>query len=163
MAAGRRVTSGNSSTLQTSRRRRRGKNYGVQRIRRSPPRRTPTQTGCRAEPDNRRCLHRSAGGVSWLPRGRGASVHPANDKAPAKNLGLVLFYVPPHVVLEPGSHSTEEPYVMMAGEGEMTFERSKRKIKKGDFVYLPPWCVHGIENTGSNTLVVLICTSPPNP
>ena len=29
--------------------------------------------------------------------------------------------------------------------------------------YLPPWCVHGIQNTGRETLVVLICTSPPNP
>ena len=51
----------------------------------------------------------------------------------------------------------------MEGEGEMTFERMKRTVKKGDFIYLPPWCVHGIENTGNETLVVLICTSPPNP
>ena len=29
-------------------------------------------------------------------------VHPANPKAPAQNLGLVMFYIPPHVVLEPG-------------------------------------------------------------
>ncbi len=26
-----------------------------------------------------------------------------------------------------------------------------------------PGCLHGIENTGTETLVVLICTSPPNP
>ena len=29
-------------------------------------------------------------------------VHPANPKAPAQNLGLVMFYIPPHVVLAPG-------------------------------------------------------------
>ena len=29
-------------------------------------------------------------------------VHPANPNAPAENLGLVMFFVPPHVVLEPG-------------------------------------------------------------
>ena len=40
---------------------------------------------------------------------------------------------------------------------------SLAQVKKGDFVYLPPWCVHGIENTGTETLVVLIATSPPNP
>jgi quercetin dioxygenase-like cupin family protein len=90
-------------------------------------------------------------------------VHPVNPKAPAKNMGLVLFYVPPHVVLEPGSHPTEETYVILEGEGEMTFHRDKRTVKKGDFIYLPSWCVHGIENTGNETLVVLICTSPPNP
>lgn len=90
-------------------------------------------------------------------------VHPVNPNAPANNLGLVMFYLPPHVVLEPGSHETEETYVILEGEGEMTFARDKRKVKRGDFVYLPPWCVHGIENTGIESLVVLICTSPPNP
>jgi len=90
-------------------------------------------------------------------------VHPANPKAPAKNLGLVMFYVPPHVVLEPGSHETEETYVILEGRGLMTFANSRREVNKGDFVYLPPWCEHGIENTGTEPLVVLIATSPPNP
>ena len=90
-------------------------------------------------------------------------VHPVNPNAASKSLGLVLFYVPPHVVLDPGSHETEETYVILEGEGTMTFARETRKVKKGDFVYLPPWCVHGIENTGTETLVVLICTTPPNP
>ena len=90
-------------------------------------------------------------------------VHPVNPKAPAKNMGLVLFYVPPHVVLEPGSHETEETYVILEGSGRMTFSNSQREVTKGDFVYLPPWCEHGIENTGTATLVVLIATSPPNP
>ncbi|WP_395140921.1 cupin domain-containing protein [Armatimonas sp.] len=90
-------------------------------------------------------------------------VHPVNPNAPAKNLGLVMFYVPPHVVLSPGSHETEETYVILEGKGKMTFARYEREVKKGDFVYLPPWCLHGIENTGTETLVVLIATSPPNP
>jgi mannose-6-phosphate isomerase-like protein (cupin superfamily) len=90
-------------------------------------------------------------------------VHPVNPNAPAKNMGLVMFYVPPHAVLQPGSHETEETYVIMEGHGTMTFANFKREVKKGDFVYLPPWCLHGIENTGTETLVVLIATSPPNP
>jgi mannose-6-phosphate isomerase-like protein (cupin superfamily) len=90
-------------------------------------------------------------------------VHPVNPKAPAKNLGLVLFYIPPHVVLPPGSHETEETYIILEGSGRMTFANSQREVKKGDFVYLPPWCLHGIENTGTETLLVLIATSPPNP
>jgi mannose-6-phosphate isomerase-like protein (cupin superfamily) len=90
-------------------------------------------------------------------------VHPVNPKAPAKNMGLVMFYVPPHVILEPGSHETEETYVILEGCGRMTFASFQREVKKGDFVYLPPWCEHGIENTGTETLVVLIATSPPNP
>jgi mannose-6-phosphate isomerase-like protein (cupin superfamily) len=45
----------------------------------------------------------------------------------------------------------------------MTFHGQKRTVRKGDFVYLPSWCLHGIENTGKETLAILICTSPPNP
>lgn len=90
-------------------------------------------------------------------------VHPVNPNAPAKNLGLVVFYVPPHADLQPGSHETEETYVILEGKGTMTFAKFKREVKKGDFVYLPPWCLHGIENTGTEMLVVLIVTSPPNP
>lgn len=90
-------------------------------------------------------------------------VHPVNPKAPAKNMGLVMFYIPPHALLEPGSHETEETYVILEGRGRMTFARFQREVQKGDFVYLPSWCVHGIENTGTEPLVVLIATSPPNP
>ncbi|MBU4272825.1 MAG: cupin domain-containing protein [Planctomycetes bacterium] len=90
-------------------------------------------------------------------------VHPTNPQAPAKNLGLVMFYLPPHAALSPGSHETEETYVILEGEGRMTFANFQRDVKKGDFVHLPPWSLHGIENTGTETVVVLIATSPPNP
>ncbi len=90
-------------------------------------------------------------------------VHPANPKAPAQNLGLVMFYIPPHVYLEPGSHHTEECYVILRGEGTMTLATEKVEVKAGMFIHLPPWCLHGIENTGNETMEVLICTSPPNP
>ena len=91
-------------------------------------------------------------------------VHPVNEKAPAKNMGLVLFYLPPHTVNGVGSHETEETYVILEGRGTMTFANGrKQQVEKGHFIYLPPWCEHGIENTATETLVVLICTSPPNP
>jgi mannose-6-phosphate isomerase-like protein (cupin superfamily) len=90
-------------------------------------------------------------------------VHPANPKAPARNFGLVMFYVPPHVALEPGSHYTEECYVILRGEGTMTLAGQKVPVKAGMFIHLPSWCEHGIENTGNENLEVLICTSPPNP
>jgi mannose-6-phosphate isomerase-like protein (cupin superfamily) len=92
-------------------------------------------------------------------------VHPVNDKAPAKNLGIVMFCLPPHAtLLPPGSHETEEVYVIQRGEGTMTFATGRQqKVKAGDFVHLPPWCEHGVENTGNVTLEILICTAPPNP
>jgi mannose-6-phosphate isomerase-like protein (cupin superfamily) len=90
-------------------------------------------------------------------------VHPVNPKAPARNLGLVVFYVPPHVVLEPGSHHTEECYVILRGRGTMTLNGEQVEVGPGTFIHLPPWCEHGVENTGNETLEILICTSPPNP
>jgi mannose-6-phosphate isomerase-like protein (cupin superfamily) len=91
-------------------------------------------------------------------------VHPVNPLAPAKNMGLVLFYLPPHTINGVGSHETEETYIIMEGSGLMTFAEGRtEQVSKGMFIYLPPWCEHGIENTGIETLVVLIATSPPNP
>ena len=85
------------------------------------------------------------------------------DGEAAVNLGLVMFFVPPHVVLEPGSHETEECYVILRGKGTMTLAGKKVDVNAGTFIHLPPWCEHGIENTGDDTLEILICTSPPNP
>ncbi|HLK57060.1 MAG TPA: cupin domain-containing protein [Chthonomonadaceae bacterium] len=91
-------------------------------------------------------------------------VHPVNPVAPAKNMGLVMFYLPPHTKNGVGSHETEETYIILEGCGIMTFAEGRiAQVEKGMFIYLPPWCEHGIENTGSETLVVLIATSPPNP
>src|SRR3954470_17256238 len=90
-------------------------------------------------------------------------IHPMNPRATSKNMSLTMFYVPPHAVLPPGSHETEETYVILEGRGRMRFANFEREVSKGDFVYLPPWCEHGIENTGTESLVVLIATSPPNP
>ena len=90
-------------------------------------------------------------------------VHPANPLAPARNMGLTMFYVPPHVELEPRSHHTEECYVILRGEGTVTLNGERRRGTRGTFIHLPPWCEHGVENTGDETLEILICTSPPNP
>lgn len=90
-------------------------------------------------------------------------VHPSNPKAPAQNMGIVMFYLPPHTLLEPGSHYTEECYIILRGTGTMTLAGEKVEVRPGLFIHLPPWCEHGVENTGNETLEILICTSPPNP
>ena len=90
-------------------------------------------------------------------------VHPSNPKAPAKDMGLVMFYIPPHVVLQPGGHPTEECYVVLRGSGTMTLNGEKVEVGPNTFVHLPPWSEHGIENTGDVTMEVLICTTPANP
>jgi mannose-6-phosphate isomerase-like protein (cupin superfamily) len=74
-----------------------------------------------------------------------------------------MFYVPPHVVLPVGSHETEEVYVVLEGQGTGTIGGQTVALEKGLFVHLPSWCEHGLENTGDEPLVILICTAPPNP
>jgi mannose-6-phosphate isomerase-like protein (cupin superfamily) len=90
-------------------------------------------------------------------------VHPVNPKAPSTEFGMVLVYLPPHTELEFGSHPTEETYLILEGQGRMHSSRVERGMKKGDFVHLPPWCIHSLRNSGTGTCVALVVASPPNP
>jgi mannose-6-phosphate isomerase-like protein (cupin superfamily) len=78
-------------------------------------------------------------------------------------MGLVMFYVPPQVTLDPGIHHTEGCYVILRGKGTMALAGEKVQVRAGMFIHLPPWCEHGVENTGDETMEILICTAPPNP
>ena len=90
-------------------------------------------------------------------------VHPTNPKAPSRNVGVTMLYVPPHGTVAFGSHEPEEVYAVLEGEGVMHFTKGPRPIKRGDFIYLPAWCEHGIDNTGIEQMVVMVITSPTNP
>jgi mannose-6-phosphate isomerase-like protein (cupin superfamily) len=90
-------------------------------------------------------------------------VHPTNPNAPSRNVGVTMLYVPPQGTVAFGSHGPEEVYAVMEGAGIMHFTKGPRPIKKGDFIYLAPWCEHGIENTGIDQMVVMVITSPTNP
>lgn len=90
-------------------------------------------------------------------------VHPTNPNAPSSNVGVTMLYVPPQGTVEFGSHEPEEVYAVLEGTGIMRFTKGPRPITKGDFIYLPPWCEHGIENSGVEQMVVMVITSPTNP
>jgi len=62
-----------------------------------------------------------------------------------------------------GSHHTEECYAVLRGRGTMTLAGKPVEVRAGMFIHLPPWCEHGVENTGEENLEILICTAPPNP
>jgi mannose-6-phosphate isomerase-like protein (cupin superfamily) len=90
-------------------------------------------------------------------------VHPTNPAAPSVQHGVSILYVPPHAKLPLHCHQAEETYVILEGEGVMGFDGFEREVAEGDFVFLPSWCEHAIENTGRGMLRVLLATSPPNP
>ena len=74
-----------------------------------------------------------------------------------------MLYVPPHGTVAFGSHEPEDVYAVLEGKGIMHFTKGPQTIAMGDFIYLPPWCEHGIENTGTEQMVVMVITSPTNP
>lgn len=90
-------------------------------------------------------------------------VHPSNPKACTNTMGIVMFFLPPHASLPAGSHWTEETYCFLKGHGVMTLAGKPTEVGPGTFVHLPPWCEHGVENTGNESMEILLCTVPPNP
>ena len=91
-------------------------------------------------------------------------VHPQNQKAPSKNLSVSLLYLAPGGVLEPHNHENEEVYVILEGEGKGHFGLSEpTSVEKGMFMHLPPHAEHGLENTGTGLMLVMIATSPALP
>lgn len=56
---------------------------------------------------------------------------------------------------------SEELYHVMAGEGVMTLDGEQFTIRPGDSIAISPGTSHRVRNTGSETLVILCCCSPP--
>lgn len=102
-------------------------------------------------------------GEETIPAAGVRVVHPTNPNACSKNHGVSMLYLPPHAKLPLHSHEAEETYVILSGTGIVSFWNGARDVRAGDFIYLPAWCEHGIENTGRDVLVSLLATSPPNP
>jgi mannose-6-phosphate isomerase-like protein (cupin superfamily) len=90
-------------------------------------------------------------------------LHPSNPLTPTTKLGVSVLYVPPGARMELHDNEAEEVYVVQSGSGDMLFANGSRPVSPGDFIYLPPWALHGIVNTGREMLTVLLALTPPNP
>ena len=67
----------------------------------------------------------------------------------------------PKAYVEKHSHKVQEQvYHVIEGEGLMHIDGKDHLVRRHDFIYLPPGCVHSIENTGTSDLVFLVVTSP---
>jgi len=90
-------------------------------------------------------------------------VHPSNPNAPSQHMRVAVLVLPPHASLGTSFHRTEESYYVLRGEGTVILAGETHPIRRGMFVHMPPWCEHGVKNTGTETLEILICTAPANP
>ena len=71
-----------------------------------------------------------------------------------------------YVVVYPGGtvpaheHETVESYTILKGEGELTVDGEVRKVKAGDYTFIPPMLSHALANTGEEDLHMMFVYSP---
>jgi mannose-6-phosphate isomerase-like protein (cupin superfamily) len=80
----------------------------------------------------------------------------------ARNLVVTWVEVAPGGEQRPHSHTeSEQAYVIVRGQGQMTVAGEQRDVVEGDLVLIPPTAEHAIANTGDETLVYVSAASPP--
>ena len=71
-----------------------------------------------------------------------------------------------YVVVYPGGtvpaheHETVESYTILKGEGELTVDGEVRKVKAGDYTFIPPMLSHALANTGEEDLHMMFVYAP---
>lgn len=67
-------------------------------------------------------------------------------------LTAVLEFLPGKQLQPPHQHANEEFQYIIEGSGTWFLNGKETPIKKGDLMYAKPWDMHGISNTGKDTL-----------
>lgn len=67
-------------------------------------------------------------------------------------LTAVLEFLPGKQLQPPHQHANEEFMFIIDGSGTWTLNGQESPIKKGDLMYAKPWDIHGIANSGTDTL-----------
>jgi len=81
--------------------------------------------------------------------------------APAKNQSLAEAILAPGAATTEHYHRTsEELYLITAGEGRLVIDGEERIVAEGDCALIPPGSRHKLSNTGAAPLKVLCACSP---
>ena len=72
----------------------------------------------------------------------------------------VSRYAPAAHVEEHAHRVQEQVYYVLEGEGVLTVDGVPRLMRAHDYVYLPPGVRHGFTNTGLESLVFFVVTTP---
>jgi mannose-6-phosphate isomerase-like protein (cupin superfamily) len=81
--------------------------------------------------------------------------------APARNQSLAEAIVPLGGATTEHYHRTsEELYLLSAGEGRLIIDGEERLVREGDCALIPPGARHKLLNTGSVPLRVICACSP---
>ena len=83
------------------------------------------------------------------------------DVASSKHLICGLNCFEPGQVQKAHAHSgADKLYVVVEGSGEFTVGAEKRTLSAGELLYVPENLEHGVANTGTGRLSVLIVIAP---
>jgi mannose-6-phosphate isomerase-like protein (cupin superfamily) len=82
--------------------------------------------------------------------------------APAHNQSLAEATIPVGAATTEHYHrSTEELYLVTAGEGRLIVDGQERLIAAGDCALIPPGTRHKVHNVGAGPLRIVCACSPP--
>ena len=85
------------------------------------------------------------------------------ETAGSKHVDFRISTYQPMSCVEPHAHKIQEQiYQVIDGEGLMEIEGTRRVVRKGDFIFIPPGIEHAIHNTGLGDLTFFVVTSPPD-
>jgi len=76
----------------------------------------------------------------------------SSERTPTESLTAGVGEIGPGDRLEAHQHTPPEVYHVLAGEGAVLIEGEECRVKPGSAVFIPGNAVHGLRNTGRDTL-----------
>jgi mannose-6-phosphate isomerase-like protein (cupin superfamily) len=83
------------------------------------------------------------------------------ETAGSRQLDYRISMYAPKAHVEVHAHAVQEQvYHVLDGEGVMEIDGVRTVVRRHDVIFLPPGVPHGISNTGLESLVFIVVTSP---
>ncbi len=85
----------------------------------------------------------------------------SEENSGSKRIDYRISSYAPMAYVEEHVHQVQEQiYHVLKGEGILMLNEQKKLMREHDYVYIPPGVTHSFSNTGLETLVFLVITTP---
>jgi quercetin dioxygenase-like cupin family protein len=115
---------------------------------------------------NKTAFTRHIAEVLWqeFPGHHGGALSKAlvsEENSGSKRIDYRISSYEPMAFVEDHVHQVQEQiYHVLKGEGILTLNDERKLMREHDYVYIPPGVRHSFSNTGLDTLVFLVITTP---